>query len=202
LQIDIIEGYQLLPDDFMWKVYGLGERGAAKELIYTNWKACDRLPGKGDVFYGLDFGFVHPMALIRIEHYEGANYAEQVIYESGLTLSDLVIRIEQSGINKRAPIYADAAEPKSIEEIYRKGYNIHAADKDVWAGIVKVKSYPLYISAGSLNLKAEACSYKWKVDKNDQIIEEPVKANDDALDAMRYGIFTHLTKRKLEFFSV
>jgi phage terminase large subunit len=37
-QIEYIEHYQTLPDDFMWKVYGLGERGAAKELIYTQWK--------------------------------------------------------------------------------------------------------------------------------------------------------------------
>jgi hypothetical protein len=35
-QIEYIEHYKDLPDDFMWKVYGLGERGAAKELIYTH----------------------------------------------------------------------------------------------------------------------------------------------------------------------
>jgi phage terminase large subunit len=58
-QIDYIEAYKNLPDDFMWKVYGLGERGAAKELIYTTWKYYEDVKG-GDVFYGLDFGFVQP----------------------------------------------------------------------------------------------------------------------------------------------
>jgi hypothetical protein len=77
-------------------------------------------------------------------------------------------------------IFADAAEPKSIEEIYRSGFNIHAANKDVWAGIVKVKSFPLYLTDSSTNLKREIQSYKWKKDKEDNIIEEPVKANDDA----------------------
>ncbi len=33
--------YKDLPDDFMWKVYGLGERGAAKEIVYTQWKQYD-----------------------------------------------------------------------------------------------------------------------------------------------------------------
>jgi phage terminase large subunit len=68
------------------------------------------------------------------------------------------------------------------------------SDKDVWAGIVGVKSYPLFIRHGSQNLITELQGYKWKKDKNDNILEEPVKSNDHALDAMRYAIFTHLTK--------
>lgn len=202
MQVDIIESYQKLPDDFMWKVYGLGERGASKEIIYTQWKQIDKLPGKGDVFYGLDFGYVHPAALVKVEHYEGVNYCQEVIYESGLTLSDLIAKVQYSGIDKRAPIYADAAEPKSIEEIYRLGYNIHGADKDVWAGILKVKSFPLYVTVDSRNLQRELASYKWKKDKNDNVIEEPVKEHDDGLDAMRYAVMTHLTKRKINFFAV
>ena len=74
--------------------------------------------------------------------------------------------------------------------------NIKAASKDVWAGILKVKSYPIYINDKSSNLKKELSSYKWKKDKNDNIIEEPVKANDDACDAMRYAIYSHFDKTK------
>ncbi len=40
--------------------------------------------------------------------------------------------------------------------------------------------------------------HKWKKDKNDNVIEEPVKANDDLMDACRYAVFTHLTKLKFE----
>lgn len=192
-QIALIEGFKDLPDDFMWKVYGLGERGASKELIYTNWKICPSLPGKGDKFYGLDFGYVHPMALVGIEHYEGANYVEEVVYESLLLTPGLISRMEAAGISKNDPIYADAAEPASIQEIYNAGYNVHKANKDVWAGIMKVKSYPLYFTAASKNLHGEASTYKWKVDKEGNIIEEPVKKSDDGMDATRYGIHTHLT---------
>ena len=93
-----------------------------------------------------------------------------------------------------AVIYADAAEPKTIEEIYKAGFNIKPSDKDVWAGIVGVKSYPLFIKQGSDNLVAELQSYKWKKDKNDNVLEEPVKSNDHLCDALRYSVFTHLTK--------
>ncbi len=95
----------------------------------------------------------------------------------------------------RSPIYADAAEPKSIEEIYRAGLNVKPAIKDVWAGIMKVKSFPLVVTPNSKNGMRELSSYKWKKDKEDNIIEEPVKANDDFCDSFRYGIYTHLSKR-------
>jgi phage terminase large subunit len=195
-QIKNIEQYKDLPDDFMWKVYGLGERGAAKELIYTQWKQYSETPN-GDTFYGLDFGYVHPAALIKVTHYEGQNYFEEIIYQSGLTLSDLS-RLIKEKVPERATIYADAAEPKSIEELYRQGFNIKPAQKDVWAGIMQMKSFPINIHHSSQNLKREIQSYKWKKDKNDNVIEEPVKANDDALDAARYAIFTHLSKPKFQ----
>lgn len=195
-QVRNIEQYKDLPDDFMWKVYGLGERGSAKEIIYTQWKQYDEAPD-GDVFYGLDFGYVHPAALIKVTHHEGQNYFEEIVYQSGLTLSDLS-RLIKEKLPERATIYADAAEPKSIEELYRQGFNIKPAQKDVWAGIVKMKSYPINLHYNSKNLRREFMSYKWKKDKNDNVIEEPVKANDDLMDACRYAIFTHLTKPKFE----
>jgi len=195
-QVRNIEQYKDLPDDFMWKVYGLGERGSAKEIIYTQWKQYDEAPD-GDVFYGLDFGYVHPAALIKVTHHEGQNYFEEIVYQSGLTLSDLS-RLIKEKLPERATIYADAAEPKSIEELYRQGFNIKPAQKDVWAGIVKMKSYPINLHYNSKNLRKEFMSYKWKKDKNDNVIEEPVKANDDLMDACRYAVFTHLTKLKFE----
>jgi phage terminase large subunit len=195
-QVRNIEQYKDLPDDFMWKVYGMGERGKAKEIIYTQWKQYDEV-AEGDVFYGLDFGYVHPAALVKVTHYEGQNYFEEIVYQSGLTLSDLS-RLIKEKLPERATIYADAAEPKSIEELYRQGFNIKPAVKDVWAGIVKMKSYPINLHYSSKNLRREFMSYKWKKDKNDNVIEEPVKANDDLMDACRYAVFTHLTKMKFE----
>jgi phage terminase large subunit len=199
-QIDYIEAYKNLPDDFMWKVYGLGQRGAAKELIYTAWKYYDADPPGGDVFYGLDFGFTNPSAMVKITHYEGANYVEELLYQSSLTVPDMISRIKQV-VKDRSPIYADAAEPKTIEEIHKAGINILPSDKDVWAGIVGVKSYPLYVRHGSSNLIRELQGYKWRKDKNDDVMEEPVKSADHACDAMRYGIFTHLHQPAVAWWS-
>lgn len=197
-QIASIEAFRDLPDDFMWKVYGLGQRGASKEIIYTQWKYCEELPENGDTFYGLDFGYTHPMALVKVCHKEDVNYVQECIYQSNMTLSDLIAKMKDLNIG-RTVIYCDAAEPKSIEELFRAGFNVKKAEKDVWGGILKVKQYPLYVTKNSHNLVKELGSYKWKKDKNDNIIEEPIKLNDDGLDATRYAIFTHLSNIQSDF---
>ena len=200
--IDKIESYALLDDLFMWNVYGLGVRGASEELIYPKWRKIDRMPGKGDRFFGLDFGFVNPCALVEVEHHEGANYLQEKLYTSGKTIADIIKLMDGLGISKRLPIYADSAEPKSIEEIFRAGYNIHPADKDVWAGILTVKSYPMYITSDSPNLQKEANSYKWAKNRAGILLEEPVKDLDHGLDGGRYAIHTHLTKPKLSWITL
>lgn len=194
--IDKILSYKDLPDDFMWKVYGLGLRGASAELIYPKWKEFREFPNRGNIFYGLDFGFVHPSALVRCELHEESFYVEEKIYLSGLTKPELFEKIKAI-VEEDAVIYADAAEPDSIEELYRMGLNVKAADKDVWSGIVTVKSHPLFISG--VNLKSEIGSYKWKKDKNENMLEEPVKEKDDLMDAMRYAIYTHLNKPQISW---
>lgn len=193
-QVQYIEAYKD-GDPFMWEVFGLGLRGKSTETIYTHWKLVDALPMRGEVFYGQDFGFVVPSALVRCELFEGAIYVEELLYEPKLTTADLIGRYHQLGMTFTGEIFCDAAEPKTIEEMARARYNVKPADKDVWAGIQKVKSMPLYITENSVNLLKEIKNYKWKVDK-DGIVkpeEEPVKVNDHAMDAMRYAIFTKLS---------
>ena len=86
-------------------------------------------------------------------------------------------------------IFCDSAEPQRIKELYNAGLNVKPALKDVKKGIDSVKSFPLRISASSSNLIKEIKFYKWKEDKDGNILEEPVKFNDHAVDAMRYAIY-------------
>lgn len=185
-------------DENLWNVFGLGLRGKSSEIIYTHWKTCKELPGRGERFFGQDFGYNVPSALVDIEIYEGAIYVDEVIYETRLTTGDLIEMYKANGVFKSREIFCDNAEPKTIEELRRAGYNAKEADKDVTEGIRKVKSMPLYITERSVNILKEIKSYKWKTDINGKVIkdkdkDEPVKFNDHAMDAMRYGVFTKLS---------
>jgi phage terminase large subunit len=191
-QIAEIEGLKDA-DENLWRVFGLGLRGTSSETIYTHWKMCDELPMRGEIVYGQDFGYNVASALVRIEFYEGAVYWDELLYEPKLTTSDLIEKYKVLEISKTGNIYCDAAEPKTIEELCRAGYNAISADKDVTEGIRKVKGMPLYITKRSANLLKEVRSYKWKTDRDGKVLDEPVKFNDHAMDAGRYGTFTHLT---------
>jgi len=186
-------------DEQLWKVYGRGMTGKIEGLIYPSFSLIDEMPSHLERVKGLDFGFNHPTALldVAIDTDTMSIYVDELVYESGLIPQDLIARMESVGINDI--IYADAARPDTIEEIERAGFNIHKADKSVWDGIQKVKSFKIYITKRSSNVIKEMRSYKWKVDKNGKSLEEPVKFLDDAMDAMRYAVWNYTTKEELDY---
>ena len=98
-------------------------------------------------------------------------------------------------------IFADAARPDTIEELYRSGFNVFSADKSVKDGINTLKSKPIILINAPNGVK-EFKTYKWKTDKNGKAIDEPVKFNDDFCDAARYGIFngTKSNTKKISWF--
>jgi len=198
-QRKVIEAYKDA-DPLMWQVFGLGERGTSAEQIYTHWKLCDKMPEGCEPWYGMDFGYTVPTAMVKVMLHEGAIYAEEMIYQTHMATQDRIERLKALGIGEYEEIIADAAEPDSIAEMFNAGFNMYPAVKDVWAGIMKVKSMPLYVLKSSKNLISELGSYKWKRDKNGEILEEPVKEKDHAVDALRYAVFTKLRNPGMDFF--
>lgn len=190
------KGWVKLRGDYnLWKVYGLGQRGSPQEIIYPEWQLIDwedtPKAEHCDVYYGLDFGFNHPNVLLKIKEREEALYVRALVHRSGMLNSHLIKEMDRLGIPKEAPIYADNAEPAYIEEIFEAEYNIKPAQKDVKKGIDHVKSKQLFICSESVNLIRELRSYQWKVDKNGNVLDQPVKALDDGPDALRYGAYSH-----------
>jgi phage terminase large subunit len=180
-------------DPNYWQIYGLGERGLSQDLIYTHYKTTMEFPEGGETVYGLDFGFNVPSALVKVTFHDAVAYVREVLYEARLTTNDLVERMKDLGLDKYDEIYCDAAEPKTIEELVRNGFNAKSANKDVTEGIRTVKGNPLVIHQDSVNLLKELKNYRWKTDRNGNKLDVPVKFGDHGLDAMRYAIFSKLT---------
>jgi phage terminase large subunit len=167
-------------DENYWKIYGLGERGQHKGQIYGVWDTVDNMPDPSgyDVFYGLDFGFNVPTALVRCYLTDGRIlFLEECLYQSNLTNQDL-ITILKGTITGRSPIYCDAAEPQRIVELQRAGFNAKPADKSVKDGIDRVKRLKINVTKASVNILKERANYKYKEDANGNILDEPVKFND------------------------
>lgn len=174
-------------DEALYQIYALGEKAISKSNIYSNWTFLPHRPARFTQFiYGIDFGYNHPTALVRIYWHEKDIFIEPVIYESYLTTSDLLDRFEKIGIEPNADIIADYARPEIIAELNNNGYNVINANKSVKKGIDNVKTFGIFCMENEA-LKKEYQNYKWKK-VGDQITDEPVKLWDDAMDATRYAV--------------
>ena len=173
-------------DENAWRVFGLGERAHIEGRIYTNWTPGERFAAPSHV-YGLDFGYTNQTALVRVGRDGDDLYAEQVLYRTNVTNSDLIAVLKSEGV--RGPVYCDAAEPQRIEELRRAGFDARPADKSVKPGIDFIRRHRI-IAVGSPDLEREIRSYKWRQDRSHRFLDEPVKFNDHLLDAMRYGAYT------------
>ena len=173
-------------DEALYQIYALGEKAISKSNIYNNWTFLGRKPQRFQSYvYGLDFGYNHPTALIRVYWSDGDIWIEPVIYESYLTTSELIEKFKQLEIEKTVDILADYSRPEIIAELQNAGYNVNNANKSVKMGINFVKTFGVFCQEDEA-LKKEYENYKWKK-VGDIITEEPVKLYDDAMDAVRYA---------------
>jgi phage terminase large subunit len=183
-------------DENYWKVYGLGERGQSRSLIY-NFQTIKEIPeGAKRISYGLDFGFTNdPTSLVETFTMGDNMYVKEHIYRTGMTNQDIANEFKRLGLDRRDEIFADSAEPKSIEEIHRMGWNIKPTFKgSINIGIDMIRRYKLFVTEDSINTIKELRNYKYIEDKNGQLTNKPIDAYNHALDSLRYSIVNKLTK--------
>jgi phage terminase large subunit len=190
------KGWIRLSGDYnLWKVYGLGLRGSPQEIIYGNWEkiAWGRVPDPEDCthLFGIDYGFNSPSSIVECRIRDMNLYVKVLLHQSGLLNSQLIEKMDQIGIPKEKEIYADAAEPDRIEEMFQAGYNIKPADKSVKDGIDYVKRHNIFVAKDSVSMHKELNAYKWKTNKQGSVLDEPVKLMDHDCDAMRYPVYTN-----------
>jgi len=182
-------------DEQYWRIYGLGERGTNRAQVFQ-YNVFKELPDEAKLIgKGLDFGFTNdPTSLVEVYRKDIELYIVERLYHTGLTNQDIAQRLDGFEYNRREPIYADSAEPKSIEELYRMGYNVKPVTKgkdSVLAGIDILKRYKLFIQGP--NLEKEFQNYRWEEDKNGNLLNKPVDKYNHAIDAARYAIFSALS---------
>lgn len=170
-----------------WQVYGLGEIGQLQESVYRRWTILDSKPERFTQFiYGLDFGFQHPTALIRVWFWEDELFVEEAIYLTGLTSGQLIDKMKERNIEYDKMIMADHARPEMIQDIADAGFYILNADKSVEKGINFINEMKVFVHKDSVNIIRENKLYKRKT-IGGQITEIIDKKNDDAMDAIRYA---------------
>lgn len=180
-------------DETYYQIYALGNFAQVEGLIYRNWQEYNSDIDWTDSWYGIDFGFNNPTAIVEVTGNSDILYIRERLYQTHLTNSQLIDRMQSLGIERYKPIYCDSAEPDRIREIQQAGYNAIPAKKDVRNGIDFVKRFKLMVDGP--HLIDELKTYKWRENKDGRV-DDPVKFKDHLMDAMRYAVYTHLKTPK------
>lgn len=187
-------------DMSFYNIYTLGQWGRLENLIYNNWSICSWLPDYKQVehvYYGLDFGYNEPTALIECRMKGKEIWERELLYHTKLTNSDLIVKLNQViPVEAKAKyyIYADAAEPDRIKEIKDAGFKVKPSIKLITNGIDIVKRYSVHVHEESQNLIKEKKAYSWRKDKHGNVLDEPVDIWNHLMDAERYAVHTGLKR--------
>ena len=186
-------------DSNYWTIYGLGDMAQPTETIFRQFNLCNTIPDLATLIaLGMDFGYSNdPTAIVEVYKLNDDLYINELLYAKGLTNQDIAKKLREYNITRQVEIIGDSAEPKSIEEIHRLGFNIKGAKKgadSINMGIDVLRRYKIHITKNSVNAINEFKYYKWLVDKNGQVINKPATNQQDHLiDAIRYVALNKLT---------
>lgn len=184
-------------DPTYYRIYALGEFASLEKLVYNNWdiREFNNAEIKGDLICGLDFGFVNDISAFVAAIHDKDNKRIYVFKEWGdtnKTNDELAAIISSLGFSK-STIIADAAEPKSIEELRRKGISrIRACAKgkdSILHGIQRLQQYEIIVHPSCVGIAAEFDNYCWQKDrKTNEYINTPIDNFNHYLDALRYSL--------------
>lgn len=182
-----------------YTVAGLGGWGIVDGLVYENWKEesfdIDELRRNPDVVsaFGLDFGYTNdPSALFcgLLDQVNKRLYVFDEMYEKGMSNKMIAEKIRALGYAKER-ITADAAEPKSIDELRFMGLHVKGARKgkdSVKNGIQWIQDLEIIIHPQCVNFITEISNYTWDKDKFGATLNTPIDDFNHLLDAMRYAL--------------
>jgi PBSX family phage terminase large subunit len=157
------------------------------------------------IFYAVDWGYNSPSAILVIGvDSDSVFYVLEEVYKERLSDDDIVREFKRLNLKypKAKHGYADHT-PRLIQAVRNKTrIHLKPAKKDVVAGVQHVATkmtlnqagYPtVYITWNCKNLidELEQYCYPKTSDGVTNIKEIPVKLNDHACDALRYGLYTH-----------
>ena len=197
-------------DPDYWRVFGEGQKAVfSARQIFSNWTFIPRddfpdFDRESEGVIGLDFGYTNdPTSANYIVRKGDTVYIDEVIYQTGLTNSDIVDKLTGGGYESSL-IFYDSAEPKSGEEMKRLGMYVKPAVKgtgSINAGISLLKEFNIVVSQESKNIIKEYHNYYWQETKDGTIINKPVDRFNHAMDSIRYGVYSQYSKRN-DFFVI
>lgn len=207
----LYEGLANLDDQHFYNVYCLGLWGnALKGLIFPNVTYVPDFPAQESWKkhgFGLDWGFTNDVtAICECVLAHGELWFKEHTYLTGLvnTYNERIpkapcieMELKKIGVGNKQ-ICADSAEPKSVEEVRGRGFNIVGVKKppgSVQQSITLMRRYKINIVGGAPNWRKEQRAYRYKIDKEtDEPTNEPIDAWNHLWDAARMWVMYNIAQ--------
>lgn len=203
------------PESSLWyKRYILGLWVAAEGVIYDMWDPAKHVSDKTDMqawewYVGIDYGTNNPCAFLMIGTHNGEAFCAGEYYWDSLKKNrqktdaeyadDLISFI---GNVKVRYVIVDPSALSFKVELRRRGIPVKDADNSVLDGIRTVSRLltagKLHVNKSCENLIKEFSSYVWDEKSQTSGEDRPMKANDHALDALRYVMHTVLGRGEVK----
>jgi PBSX family phage terminase large subunit len=188
--------------------------GSIYDTFDTNLHVIDYGPKQPrECVIGVDYGTTNPCSFVSIAintsafpnmWIEDEYYYDSKIHQRQKTdaeyAADLIRFIKDKPVKA---IYIDPSAASFKLELQKQGVqNLYDAENEVIDGIRFVSKLinegTLKICRNCTNLLKEIQSYVWDPKSLKTGVDKPLKEHDHALDAMRYGLFTHLYNKDLK----
>ena len=164
-----------------------------KEFSREKHLYSDLPTGRFEKLGGIDFGYRNPAAVLDIRFDGEMVWVDDEWYKTERTDAQISDYVKACSFNA---VYPDPENAGGIEELRRKGVNVREVIKgkgSVKAGIQMIRELlirnKLKVNKRCVNLISEFEMYSYDENRNERNEQEdPIKANDHALDALRYVI--------------
>lgn len=161
----------------------------AEGVIFEDWEEGEfdeSLP----FIWGMDFGYVtDPTTAVKVAVKDNRLYIKEYLYETGLSTDQIASELNHF-VKDKELIIGDNAEPRLIQELWDKGFNIQPCEKgadSIRKGIANMQEMEIIVDPSSHNIKKELNNYAW----HDKKSNTPKDNYNHLIDAIRYA-FTDL----------
>ncbi|MES1219456.1 MAG: phage terminase large subunit [Bacteroidota bacterium] len=184
-------------NQYLWKVYGLGERAAPEGLIFPVVTWIKEFPKNIElIHFGSDFGKTNsPSTIVKLGVLGTNLYLEKLLHAPTPTPTDYIKALEQvckthgNGII----VWADSAEPGYISDSRTAGYNVYGANKfsgSISYGISLLQKFKIHI-VDCPEWRKEQSNYVFKKIHGFKL-DEPIDDFNHLWDAARYAALHNL----------
>jgi PBSX family phage terminase large subunit len=179
-------------DEFAEQELG-GEFVAFEGLVYKSFRRSVNVRAVPEAedwpgVLGLDIGATNPTALLDIRYSDRRVHILREFYQRGLSTDDVTDAVVcQWNAGNYELVVVDPSSAGLILTLEQRGIRVRKAINDIVLGIMQVKSIipTLTVDPSCVNLIAEYESYHYPEGRRGAT-DIPVKANDHAMDVVRY----------------